>query len=143
METIKSILEEKLIELDDLAETKELLLRKENEIDAEFQTIKAVIEEKELKQDSLRKERESISDKIHLSEIKLNELNLRINNLLENIKENYSLTLELKSFEDLEIFEFEKKTDELHSLKQQIKNLGPLIFLHILNTKRKRKDLIF
>ena len=126
MDTIKTILEEKSIELDELTETKEFLLSKENAIDSEFQTIRAIIEEKELKQDSLRKERESVSDKIHLSEIKLNELNLRIKNLLDNVKENYSLTLELKTFEDLETFEFGKKTDELHSLKQQVRNLGPI-----------------
>jgi chromosome segregation protein len=128
-ETIKSILDEKSIEHDDLVETKVLLLKNENEIDSEFQTIRAVIEEKELKQDSLRKERESVSDKIHLSEIKLNELNLRIKNLLDNIKENYSLTLESKTFEDIETFEFDKKTDELHSLKQQVRNLGPINLL--------------
>ena len=129
MSTIKSILEEKLVELEELSETKELLLRKENEVDSEFQTIRAVIEEKELKQDSLRKERDSVSDKIHISEIKLNELNLRIKNLIDNIKENYSLTLELKIFEDIETFEFEKKTEELHSLKQQVRNLGPINLL--------------
>jgi chromosome segregation protein len=128
-QTINSILEEKLIELDELSETKELLLRKENEIDSEFRTIRAVIEEKELKEDSLRKERELVSDKIHHSEIKLNELNLMIKNLSDNIKENYSLTLELKTFKDLETFEFEKRTDELHSLKQQIRNLGPINLL--------------
>ena len=127
--TIKSILEEKLIELDELSETKELLLRKENEIDSEFQTIRAVIEEKEMKLDSLRKERELISDKIHISEIKLNELNLMIKNLLDNIKENYSQTLELKTFEDLETYDFDLKTEELHSLKQQIRNLGPINLL--------------
>jgi chromosome segregation protein len=128
-ETIKSILDKKSIELDELIETKELLLKNENEIDSEFKTIRAVIEEKELKQDSLRKERESVLDKIHLSEIKLNELNLMIKNLLDNIKENYSLTLQIKTFEDLETFEFEQKTEELHSLKQQVRNLGPINLL--------------
>jgi chromosome segregation protein len=128
-ETIKSILEEKLIELDELIANKELLLRKENEIDIEFKTVRAVIEELETKQSNLRKERESISDKIHHAEIKLNELNLMIKNLLDNIKENYSLTLELKQFDDIETFEFDQRTDELHSLKQQIRNLGPINLL--------------
>jgi chromosome segregation protein len=126
---VKSIIEEKLIELDELTTDKELLLRKENEIDAEFKSIRAVIEELELKQDSLRKERESVSDKIHLAEIKLNELNLMIKNLLDNIKENYSLTLELKIFEDNDTFEFDRITEELHSLKQQVRNLGPINLL--------------
>ncbi|MDR3665852.1 MAG: chromosome segregation protein SMC [Ignavibacteriaceae bacterium] len=127
--TINSILEEKLIEFDELTEFKNLLLRKENEIDSEFKSIRSVIEELEVKQDSFRKIRESVSDNIHHAEIKLNELNLMIKNLLESIKENYSLTLELKQFQDNETFEFEKKTEELHSLKQQIRNLGPINLL--------------
>lgn len=129
METVKTILKEKLIEHDELNRAKDLLLEKENEIDSEFNTIRAIIEEKELKQDTLRNERESVSDKIHHSEIKLNELNLMIKNLLDNIKENYSVTLESKTFEDLETFEFELKLDELHSLKQQVRNLGPINLL--------------
>jgi chromosome segregation protein len=129
MVSITAVLEEKLVELDNLNETKKLLLKKENEIDSVFKSIRAVIEEKELKQDSLRKERESVSDKIHISEIKLNELNLMIKNLLDNIKENYSLTLESKTFEDLESFDFDLKTEELHSLKQQVRNLGPINLL--------------
>jgi chromosome segregation protein len=52
-----------------------------------------------------------------------------IKNLLDNIKENYSLTLELKNFEDIETFEFERTTEELHSLKQQVRNLGPINLL--------------
>jgi chromosome segregation protein len=129
MVSITAVLGEKLVELDNLNETKKLLLKKENEIDSVFKSIRAVIEEKELKQDSLRKERESVSDKIHISEIKLNELNLMIKNLLDNIKENYSLTLESKTFEDLESFDFDLKTEELHSLKQQVRNLGPINLL--------------
>jgi chromosome segregation protein len=129
MGTIKSVLEEKLIELEELNVSKEVLLKTENEIDSEFKRIRTVIEEKETKQNSLREEKEAVSDKIHNSEIKLNELNLMIKNLLDSIKENYSISLESKTFEDLETFEFERKTEELHSLKQQVKNLGPINLL--------------
>ena len=96
LKLLKLILEEKLAELDDLGTAKSKLLKEESEIDSEFKSIKAIITEKELKQNSLRKERETVSEEIHYSEIKLNELSLMIKNLLENIKENYSLTLEPK-----------------------------------------------
>jgi chromosome segregation protein len=129
LDSIKSILDDKSFELGELVETKEKQLKEENEIDSEYRSIKAIIEEKELNLDSLRKERENVSDKIHLSEIKLNELSLMIKNLLENMKENYSLTLEVKNFEDLETFEFDQKTEEVHSLKQQVRNLGPINLL--------------
>jgi chromosome segregation protein len=128
-ETLKSILEEKLIELDDLADTKNVLLKEENEIDSEFKSIKGIIAEKESALNNLRKNRESVSDEIHFSEIKLNELSLMIKNLLENIKENYSLSLESKSFEDLDSFDFDQRTEEVHSMKQQVRNLGPINLL--------------
>jgi chromosome segregation protein len=126
METLQSILDEKNIELNELAEAKQIQLKEEHDIDSEYKSIKTIIEEKEKDQDSLRMQRESVSDKIHTSEIKLNELGLMIKNLLENIKETYSLNLENKIFEDLDTFNFEEKTEEVHTLKQQVRNLGPI-----------------
>jgi len=54
---------------------------------------------------------------------------MKINSLQENIQENYSISLELKEFEDNETFDFKQRTEEVHSLKQQIKNLGPINLL--------------
>jgi chromosome segregation protein len=54
---------------------------------------------------------------------------MQITNLLDNIKENYSVTIESKTFDDLDSFDFKGRNEEVHSLKQQIKNLGPINLL--------------
>ena len=142
-ETLRSVLEEKQIELDDLRNTKKLLLQEEVEIDSEFNTIKGVITGKETKLNVLRKDRESVSERIHQAEIKINELSLMIKNLLENIKENYSLTLESKEFNDLESFDFNQRTEEVHSLKQQVRNLGPINLLAYSEYEEEKERLDF
>jgi chromosome segregation protein len=58
--------------------------------------------------------------------MKQKELDLKIEVINQNIFENYSLYLELKEFEDLELFDFKGRTNEVHGLKQQIKGLGPV-----------------
>jgi len=70
-----------------------------------------------------------VQDEIHHSEMKLNELALKAENLREHIKESYSLSLEQKTFDDLDTFDFAKRTEEVNTLKQQIKNLGPINLL--------------
>jgi len=142
-ESIMSVLGEKLIELDDLENTKKLLLSEEGKIESEFNSIRSVISEKEIKLDILRKEKESVSDRMHQAEIKLNELSLMIKNLLENIKENYSLTLESKEFDNLETFDFSQRTEEVHSLKQQISNLGPINLLAYSEYEEEKERLDF
>ena len=54
---------------------------------------------------------------------------MKISNLHEHIKENYSVTLEKKIFDDLDSFDFATRTQEVQALKQQVKNLGPINLL--------------
>lgn len=61
--------------------------------------------------------------------MKLSEIGMKLSNLQENIQENYSIAIELKTFEDLDTFDFNQRTEEVHSLKQQVKNLGPINLL--------------
>lgn len=126
LETLASILEERKGEAEELEQVKSVLIREEAEIDSEYKSIRAQITEKEGLQNKFRKEREEISENIHSAEMKLNELSLKIQNLRENIKENYSLEIESKTFENLDIFDFKGTTTEVHSLKQQVRNLGPI-----------------
>lgn len=44
----------------------------------------------------LRKEREIVSDTIHNMDMTIKELDIKSANLIDHIKENYSLTLEKK-----------------------------------------------
>ncbi len=126
-ESLLNILDEKNFELEELEEKKKTLIKEEHEIDTEYKSVRVQISEMETNQSKLRKERENLSDEIHSSEIKLNELKIKIENLLENIKEDYSVTLENREFDDLDTFDFKQRSTEVHELKQQIKNLGPLI----------------
>ena len=128
-ESLAGILEEKKLDLEEFEDGKNKLLKEENEIDSEFKSLRAMINEKETAQNRFRKEREIVSDEIHSHDMKLNELGMKINNLYENIKENYSITLELKTFDDLETFDFKQRTEEVHTLKQQVRNLGPINLL--------------
>jgi len=127
--TLQNVIEEKRIEFDDLQNLKTVLENEEAEIDAKYKSIRAQITEIETRQSQLRNERETVSDNIHSSEMKLSELGMKISNLQNNISENYSLTIELKTFDDLDTFDFKQRTEEVHSLKQQVKNLGPINLL--------------
>jgi len=123
------LLEERETELNELNHGKNLLLKEESEIDSEFKALRSRINEMENSQNQLRKERDTTSDSIHMAEMKLSELGMQITNLLDNIKENYSVTIESKTFDDLDSFDFKGRNEEVHSLKQQIKNLGPINLL--------------
>ncbi len=128
-ETLKNVIEEKNIELNDLEAEKEILLKDEQEIDTKYKLSQSEISELENNREQVQKDKEENSEQMHSADIKLSELNMKISNLKENIKENYSLTLEEKLFDDLDSFDFEKRTEEVHTLKQQIKNLGPINLL--------------
>ena len=113
----------------ELEEVKNQLLMEEQTIEAEYNEIRKKISNIESEQNDLRKEREGILDSIHSYEMKLNELGIKIGNLKDHIQESYSLTLEEKTFDDLDIFDFTQRTEEVNTLKTQIKNLGPINLL--------------
>ena len=119
----------KKIELLELEQGKNILEEEENSINTKYKSIQLQIQDIENRQKSLRKERDVVSESIHLSEMKLNELAIKIEALQESIQENYSLSLQKKEFEDNNTFDFKQRTDEVHSLKQQVKNLGPINLL--------------
>lgn len=141
--SLANIIEEKQEELHELDSAKSILMKQESEIDAEHKTIQAEISEKESDQSKFRKERDVVSDEIHSAEIKLNELGMKISNLYEHIKENYSLTVESKTFEDLNEFDFKTKREEVNQLKQQIKNLGPINLLAYSEFEEERERFVF
>ncbi|RJP72432.1 MAG: chromosome segregation protein SMC [Ignavibacteriales bacterium] len=135
--------EEKIIELSGLEEKQHLLINDENEISTRLKGEKTQAAEKEKQITDLRKNRDWVSDEIHSIDIKVNEISLKIDNLFEHIKEEYSLTLELKEFEDLDTFNFEERNAEVHNYKQQIKNLGPINLLAYSEFEEERQRLDF
>ena len=127
--TLFNVIEQSQKEADENENVKIKLQDEEDEISSKYKSIQSVITEKENKQNDLRKEREILTEEIHKSDLKLNEIGMKIGNLKEHIKENYSLTLEKKEFNDLESFNFEERENEVLTLKQRIKNLGPINLL--------------
>jgi len=135
--------EEKVIELSELEGTQHKLVEEESEINTKLKGIKSQAGEKEKQITDLRKNRDWLSDEIHSIDIKENEICLKIENLFEHINENYSLTLELKEYEDLDNFNFEERTAEVHNYKQQIKNLGPINLLAYSEYEEEKQRLDF
>jgi len=128
-ESLANIIEEKKEEFEELESGKAVLVKEEAEIDVNYKAIRSRISELEKQQNVFRKEREVVSDSIHSSEMILSEIGMKVNNLQANIQENYNLTIELKQFDDLDTFDFKQRTEEVHALKQQIRNLGPINLL--------------
>lgn len=143
LSTIAKLVAEKKTELQQLEDSMRLLVNEENEINLKHDEIKSRIDEIEKEQSLLRKERDLISELIHSAEMKISELTIKISNISENITESYSHKPELKHFDDLDSFNFAQRTEEVHNLKQQIKNLGPINLLAYSEFEEEKERLDF
>ena len=126
---LSEIIKANKTELKEAENQKSALESEESKIEQHFNSIRDEIAAKEIYLQKLHKEKDSVSDEIHLHEIRISELTIKMANLSEHIKESYSVNLELKSFEDNETFDFDSKSETVHALKQQVKNLGPINLL--------------
>ncbi|MDZ7766704.1 MAG: chromosome segregation protein SMC [Melioribacteraceae bacterium] len=124
IEIVKHNVEDKNEELLEIEQSREQLISEEREIDSELNGVKSESVELESGLSSLRREREEISDVVHESDLQISEISLRMEQLVENIQEHYSLNIELKEYDDLDSFDFKERREEVHKLKEQIKSLG-------------------
>lgn len=129
--------------LKQLESEKAVLIEQEKEIDEKYNSLKTQSGNLEDSQNELRTKRDEMSELIHKEDMSLNELNLKTNNLMENIKENYSITLERKTFDDLESFDFQSRTVEVHNLKEKIKSLGAINLLAYSEFEEEKERLNF
>ena len=143
LESLQNIIDENQIELDELRIVREQLLSDEESISERLQEIKNESAQLERELTDLRHNRQQLSDKIHSIEVKMSENRMRLDNLMESIREDYSITLELKEFEDAYEFNFEEVSAEVHSLKQQAKNLGPVNLLAYSEYEEEAERLDF
>ena len=111
---------------DELEAARNTLNDKLEEIESRYQELRSEVDKKETVLKSLRKEREVVLEAIHNLEIKIKEYDIKSSNLIDHIKENYFITLEKKDFENLEMFDFIQRTNEVQDLKQRVRNLGPI-----------------
>jgi chromosome segregation protein len=143
LESLSGSIEENRNGLAKLEEGKSILLNEENEIDEKYKSVRLKISEIEDEQNALRKDREVISESIHASEMSINEYGLKIENLKEHINENYSLTLEEKTYDDLDIFDYKQRSEEVQLIKQQVRNLGPINLLAYSEYEEERERFEF
>ncbi|VAX29664.1 Chromosome partition protein smc [hydrothermal vent metagenome] len=141
--SLQNIIDENQIELDELKAVREQHLSDEKSINERLQAIKNESAQLERQLTDLRHNRQQLSDKIHSIEVKMSENRMRLDNLMESIQEDYSITLELKEFEDADEFNFEEVSAEVHSLKQQAKNLGPVNLLAYSEYEEEAERLDF
>jgi chromosome segregation protein len=113
------------------------------EIESRYGIIRKEVEGKEIQLKSLRAEREKVLEEIHNFDIMIKEMDIKSANLVEHIKENYSLTLEKKEFDDLQSFDFKVRTDEVQDLKIKVKNLGPINLVAHSEYEEERERLEF
>ncbi|MGE5402571.1 MAG: chromosome segregation protein SMC [Ignavibacteriales bacterium] len=141
--SLSNLIEDQQYDLDELEAVKKKIVAVEVEIDNKLKIIKAQAMDLEKKLLEFRKERDKVSDEIHSSDIKINEINLKVDNLFAHIKENYSITLELKEFDDLDTFNFQERSNEVQSFKQQLRSLGPINLLAYSEYEEEKERLDF
>lgn len=143
MESLKIIIEDYQFSFDELKEIQEKLLNEQKEIDVRLSGVKEEASKFEKLLNSLRNERQQMSDSLHEVDLKMNQIDLKIENLLENIRESYTIELELKEFEDQDDFNFEREHQEVVSLKNKIKQLGPINLLAYAEFEEENERLQF
>jgi chromosome segregation protein len=142
-QTLSSILEETNIKLDEINLQREELIKQEKEISEKLNQIKSEAQKFESQLNEIRNQRQIVSDKIYSIDLKENEINFKIENIVQHIKENYNTELELKEFEDLDTFNFEEVSQEVQRHKEKIKNLGPVNLLAYSEYEEEKQRLDF
>lgn len=79
----------------------------------------------------------------HDLEFKIQELTMKAENLTSRAKEEFELDLQLQSFEDNEAFDFHTAREEVRTLKEKIRSLGPVNFAAFDEYKSEKERLDF
>jgi len=141
--TVNEIIEENNLELDDANFELDKLLEERREIENSLKEIKGSGSELERRLSVLRHNRTETSDKIHDLDMQTNKLGFEKTGLEEHIKEEYSIVLEVKEFDDNDEFDFEVVHRDVQMLKEKIKNLGPINILAYSEYEEEKERLDF
>lgn len=140
---LAEVIEEKIEVLNEQTFARDVLVEEEKQINSRFVEVRKKINEQETEQGRVRKERERVTSDVHQCEIKMSENQIKTENLLDHVQENYNLKLELKQFEDLATFDFKTRQSEVAEYKQQIKNLGAVNLLAYSEYDEEKQRLDF
>lgn len=129
LKNISDLLENENSKLEQYQQQINSLLNNLEEVENNYRDLKNLLGQKEIELKKLRNEREIIQEKIHQADIALKEYEIKKQAIVENVQENYSLQISLKEFDDITNFDFQSQHNEIHELKNKIKNLGPVNLL--------------
>ncbi|OGU80027.1 MAG: chromosome segregation protein SMC, partial [Stygiobacter sp. RIFOXYA12_FULL_38_9] len=141
--TLNEILGEANDQLAEINSSRVVMVNAEKEISESLRAIKGEAQQYENQLSQLRNQRQEVSDKIYALDLKENELNFKITNLIEHIKETYSQELEIKEFDDLHSFNYDEVSQEVQRHKEKIKNLGPVNLLAYSEYDEEKQRLDF
>lgn len=141
--SIESAIEDSQLEHDEINSDKITNSEALVKIEQELISKKNISSELEHNLNSVRNERQNISDRIHHIQVKENEISIRLENLVNHIKDEYAVQLERKEFEDIETYNFNSISAEVHSFKEKLKNLGPINLLAYSEYEEENERLKF
>ncbi|MGQ9561832.1 MAG: chromosome segregation protein SMC [Candidatus Oleimicrobiaceae bacterium] len=121
--------------------TREQLEQQLLELEECYRAHKHQIEEEERTCREVRTQRERIAETVHKLELQVNELQLRINSLKERARIEFEVELAPQELEDFDVQEVEQ---EIATLRQKLKLLGPvnLLALREYEQEKARLDLM-
>ncbi len=143
IESISSLIEDNRIEHDGLTGEKNIVSEELTRIEEKLSAKKSESSEFEQKLNDIRNDRQNISDKIHEIQIKQNETEIRFENLVNHIKDEYDIELVFKEFFDVDSFDFKSVSAEVHGLRDKLKNLGPINLLAYSEYEEENERLEF
>jgi chromosome segregation protein len=126
-----------------LERSKNLLIEELEKVEKEYDDLRTEGSSIEIKINDIRVDKDGLLDANRDLEIKLSEYDIKKNNLLEHINEEYSIKIERKKFDDNESFDFEINKAEVHDLRQKIRNLGPINLLAYSEYEEEKERLEF
>ena len=126
-----------------LENSKNMLIAEQEKIENDYEALRSEASSIEKEINKIRAGKDQILDANRDLEIKLNEYEIKKNNLLEHIDEEYSIKIEQKKFDDNSLFNFEVRKQEVHELRQKIRNLGPINLLAYSEYEEEKERLDF
>jgi len=141
--SIKDRIEEIQSNYDEKIAEKQSLVEEETVIKEKLDSIKSKASGFDTELNGYRNKRQEISDTAHSADIKISELSMKLENIVNHIKEEYGVDLEYKQFEDLENFDFRGLNEEVHENKQKLKSLGPINLLAYSEYEEENERLEF
>ncbi|MFH0733097.1 MAG: chromosome segregation protein SMC [bacterium] len=139
----KNIVEEKEIDLEQVSYDRQILVNEEKKVEKDLNVIKQESATFETNLNKLRNNRQKTSDSIHAIDVKMSEISIRLENLINHIMEEYNVELIAKIFDDFEIFNFQERSSEVSSLKGRLKNIGPVNLLAYSEYEEERERMEF